>query len=137
MAPGLFPSFPSGTLIRYMLGVLFLHVSHLLHSYLSSQSTHPGYPRFTSGFQSLIPALTRTALLVKFYLFLFQICFLIFYSFLVPGMWKFPGQVSNPRHCSNKAGTLTHCTTRELLHEHISDHAFYSLKFIKHSYSII
>ena len=31
------------------------------------------------------------------------------------GMWKFPGQGSNPCHSSdNNAGSLTHCATREL-----------------------
>ena len=36
-------------------------------------------------------------------------------------MWKFPGQGLNPHHSSNpshgsgNAGSLTHCTTRELL----------------------
>ena len=31
------------------------------------------------------------------------------------GMWKFPGQESNPCHSSNNARSLTHCATRKLL----------------------
>ena len=34
------------------------------------------------------------------------------------GMWKFPGQGSNPHHGRDNARSLTHWTTRELSGEH-------------------
>ena len=40
--------------------------------------------------------------------------FLVFFFHLDPGMWKFPGQGSNPRHSHGNAGFLTCCATREL-----------------------
>ena len=52
-------------------------------------------------------------------MFFVLFCFVLF--FVTPqGMWKFPGQESNPCHsrspscCSNNVGSLTHCTTRAL-----------------------
>lgn len=55
-----------------------------------------------------------------------DILFIFFYFFFIFGrtcsMWKFLGQGLNPCHssdagrCSNSAGSLTHRTTRELLH---------------------
>ena len=37
-----------------------------------------------------------------------------FLSLPACGMWKFPGQGSNPCHNSANGGSLTHCATREL-----------------------
>jgi len=45
----------------------------------------------------------------------------LFYLIFWPCKWKFPGQELNlyhrsgQSHCSDNAGSLTHCATRELL----------------------
>ena len=57
----------------------------------------------------------------EWYLIQFVFIFLFIYLFChIRGRWKFPGQGLNPRHrsdpshCSDNPGSLTHCTTREL-----------------------
>ena len=44
--------------------------------------------------------------------FPFYLCFIFHFFF---DMWNFPGSGSNAHHSSDNAGSLTNCTTRELL----------------------
>ena len=45
---------------------------------------------------------------------------LFYFSGCTRGTWKFPGQGMNSSHSSDKAGSLTHCTTTRELPEEIS-----------------
>ena len=75
--------------------------------------------------QSSIPSITFSHSLGSFgnigFRFLLFSFFFFFFFGSTHGMWKFPGQASNLHHssdlsrCSDHTGSLTPCTTREIL----------------------